>query len=74
MHEPGFDDDQPDYPMNICKGRNCESGDINLRYDAYGIPTGNYCNSCYENNYPYRKDKYPTIETHGYGERLDDDY
>jgi hypothetical protein len=43
-----------------------------LRYDWYGIPTGNFCDDCYENNYPYRKDRYETIEHDGYGERLDD--
>ena len=57
-----------------CKGNDCESEDAQLRHDAYGIPTGHYCESCYENNYPYRKDRYPTIEHHGYGERLSEDY
>ena len=33
------------------------------------------CHECYESDkYPYRKDAYPTIETHGYGERLTEDY
>jgi hypothetical protein len=42
-------------------------GDI--RYDAYGIPTGYYCDKCYhDGNYPYRKDKYEYWE---HGERLD---
>ena len=45
------------------------------RSDAYGISTGYWCDSCYNSSkYPYRKDKYPTIENHGYGERLDDNY
>jgi hypothetical protein len=34
---------------------------------------GKQCD-CYENNYPYRKDRYPTEEYDGYGERLGDDY
>ena len=25
---------------------------------AYGIYTGLYCDDCYKNNYPYRKDRY----------------
>jgi len=42
-------------------------GDI--RYDAYGIPTGYFCDGCYESKaYPYRKDRYEYWE---YGERLD---
>jgi hypothetical protein len=43
-------------------------------YDAHGITTGYWCDDCYENNYPYRKDFYPTMETHGFGDRLEDDY
>jgi hypothetical protein len=44
-------------------------------FDAYGITTGHWCPTCYDSSaYPYRKDRYPTIEHHGYGERLDDDY
>lgn len=42
------------------------------RYDAYGISTGYWCESCYNSNYPYRKDRYETIEHHGYGERLNE--
>jgi len=43
-----------------------------MRHDAYGIPTGNFCEDCYEKGkYPYRKDKY---DYEAYGERLDDDY
>ena len=45
-----------------------------VRSDAHGIYTGIYCNDCYENNYPYRKDRYPTQETHGEGDYLEDDY
>ena len=28
------------------------------RADAYGIYTGLYCDKCYKDNYPYRKDRY----------------
>lgn len=43
-----------------------------VRKDAYGIYTGVYCDDCYQNNYPYRKDMYfdPTYA----GERLEPDY
>lgn len=42
-----------------------------IRYDAYGIYTGVYCDNCYEHNYPFRKDEYFDA---GYaGERLDED-
>jgi len=57
----------------ICRGNKCESEEVYERHDWYGITTGFYCDKCYENNYPYRKDRYPTIEHDGYGERLDDD-
>ena len=57
-----------------CRG--CDTTDeeacVSLCLDAYGIPTGFYCSDCYENNYPYRKDRY-----HDYldaGEYLEDDY
>lgn len=57
-----------------CRG--CDTTDeeafVELRQDAYGIPTGYYCDHCYENSYPYRKDRY-----HDYldaGEYLEDDY
>lgn len=52
-----------------CRG--CREEEGYLRHDWYGIPTGNYCDSCYENNYPYRKERYATQEYDGYGERLD---
>jgi len=69
-----------------CRGRDCEKttelgGGFSraevlkyhewARHDAYGIFTGHYCDDCYENNYPYKKDRY---DYEGYGERLDDDY
>ena len=28
------------------------------RNDAYGIYTGLYCDKCYKDNYPYRRDRY----------------
>ncbi len=51
-----------------CKG--CNAPDAHERCDAYGIFTGYYCDDCYENNYPYRKDRYPTMENDGYCEYL----
>lgn len=82
--------DQDDYMNFVhCKGRDCEkqskieggfSRSESLKYhewtreDAHGIYTGHYCDDCYENNYPYRKDKYPTMEDNGYGEYLESDY
>ncbi len=42
------------------------------RSDAYGLSTGHYCDECYENNYPYRRDRYYDPEL--CGERMDDDY
>jgi len=53
------------------KCRGCGSIHISERFDAYGIPTGYWCDDCYENNYPYKKNRY---DYEGYGERLDDDY
>lgn len=66
-----------DYPDELttgtpCRGKGCESRDTEQRYDHYGIPTGYYCNDCYENNYPYRKDAY--FDPAFAGERMDDDY
>lgn len=60
--------------IDPCRGKGCSDKHAQPRCDAHGIPTGSYCDKCYDTNYPYRKDKYPTIETHGYGERLEDDY
>lgn len=57
-----------------CKGCGEYKDDVQERSDAYGIFTGHYCENCYENHYPYRKDRYETIEFHGEGERLEDDY
>lgn len=61
-----------------CKGNNCqntnedETAYVELRSDNYGIPTGYYCEDCYENNYPYRKDDY--YDYMNAGEYLNDDY
>ena len=45
------------------------------RSDHFGIYTGIYCTECYNSNdstrYPYKKDRYETIEYDGYGERLE---
>ena len=35
-----------------------EEAYVELRQDAYGYATGHYCDDCYENTYPYRKDRY----------------
>jgi len=41
------------------------------RVDAYGIYTGLYCDKCYKDNYPYRRDRY---HDESYcGERLEPD-
>jgi len=70
----GYDDtplqivEGTDYIKNKCR---CGSIHTSPRYDAYGIATGNWCNDCYENDYPYRKDRY---DYKAYGERLDDEY
>ena len=41
-----------------CKGNNCDSTETQERFDFHGIHTGWYCNNCYDNNYPYRKEDY----------------
>jgi hypothetical protein len=54
---------------NISKKECIGDGIGDICYDAYGIPTGYYCDKCYQDgNYPYRKDRYEYWE---YGERLD---
>jgi len=40
------------------------------RFDSYGIYTGQYCDCCYERNYPYRKDDY--FDPSYAGESLED--
>ena len=59
------------FRIHTCKG--CEEDFAEERNDAYGIFTGYWCDSCYESDkYPYRKDRYPTIEYDGWGECLGD--
>ena len=61
-----------------CRGKNCsnttetEEAYVELRSDSYGIPTGYYCEDCYETNYPYRKDNY--YDWANAGEYLESDY
>jgi len=61
-----------------CRGEGCqkttldEKANVELRHDAYGLPTRYYCDDCYENNYPYRKDSY--YDYLNAGEYMDDDY
>ena len=50
--------DEWTYPAPTCAGAGCDSEDIEMRYDAYGLATRSYCDQCYESNYPYRKDAY----------------
>jgi hypothetical protein len=73
-YESWEDGDYHIYKQHTCRGDGCESVVTRERHDAYGITTGHYCDKCYKSNYPYRKDRYPTQEHHGYGERLDEDY
>ena len=61
-----------------CRGENCsnttetEGAYVELRSDSYGIPTGYYCEDCYETNYPYRRDNY--YDWANAGEYLESDY
>ena len=58
----------------VTQCKNC-GRDADERYDFYGISTGHWCEECYESKeYPYRKDRYATIEHDGYGERLDNNF
>ena len=58
---------------NPCVG--CKTAHGHRRLDYYGIFTGNWCELCYMDSeiYPFRKDRYPTMEHDGYGERLGSD-
>lgn len=58
--------------IRVIPCRGCDSTDVDERYDYYGISTGYWCDDCYENNYPYKKERYATEEYDGYGERLND--
>lgn len=42
----------------ICRGCNKRKEDTEERYDAYNLSTGYWCDDCYKNHYPYRKDNY----------------
>lgn len=53
------------------KCRKCEAEGYE-RYDFYGYSTGHWCDDCFENNYPYRRDAY--YDYFEAGEYLDDDY
>ena len=69
---PKCEEDSGYYKVYHCRG--CEKSHAQERSDYYGITTGYWCEECYDSNkYPYKKDRYPTIEHDGYGERLDDD-
>ena len=59
-----------DHINDKCRG--CETIYTQERHDHYGNSTGYYCDECYENNYPYRKDAY--FDPDFAGERMDDDY
>jgi hypothetical protein len=54
-----------------CRGCKTMNG-VDMRYDAYNIETGHWCDTCYESSkYPYKKERYDYA---AFGERLDDDY
>ena len=64
-----------------CKGENCQKKSemtrpityhMWARNDSYGIYTGLFCDNCYDNNYPYKKDRY--FDESYCGERLEEDY
>ena len=51
----------------VCQGEDCKKESTRIRpinyhewarVDHYGLYTGIYCDDCYDNNYPYRKDDY----------------
>jgi hypothetical protein len=69
---PECDKDSGYYKVYHCRG--CKEPHAQECHDYYGITTGYWCDSCYNSDkYPYKKDRYPTIEHDGYGERLDDE-
>lgn len=64
-----------------CQGSDCEKESEFMRplkyhewarNDFYGMYTGLYCDDCYKNNYPYRKDDY--FDPAYAGERLEPEY
>jgi len=62
------------YGVHTCRGESCSSVETSEYKDWYGITTGHWCDTCYETNYIFKKDRYPTMEYDGYGERLEEDY
>jgi len=75
IEDNGSFDTHKIYKVIPCRG--CETTNIDVieeRHDYYGISTGNWCDDCYENNYPYKKERYATEEYDGYGERLTNEY
>lgn len=53
-----------DYIREKCRG--CNDVTYSDRYDHYGIPTGYWCDKCYDSNkYPYRKDAYDPYNDYG---------
>lgn len=76
-HKEPWEDQYDHLPDHYCKGRDCQKDTSNddtveERHDAYGMSTGYYCDECYKNNYPYRKDSY--FDQSYAGERMEDDY
>jgi hypothetical protein len=64
-----------DIPCRGCEQSERDNEDkcVALRYDFHGIPTGYWCEECYDSDkYPYRKDNY--YDYLNAGEYLDDDY
>lgn len=45
--------------------RACGKDNTLERHDHYGITTGHWCEDCYENDYPYRKDEYDPYNLEG---------
>ena len=61
--------------IHSCRACGEDKDDVQERSDFYGIFTGHYCEDCYENDYPYKKERYATMEHDGHGEYLgNDDY
>ena len=54
------------------KCRECDTIYCTERHDHYGNSTGYWCEDCYENHYPYRKDAY--FDPSYAGERMEEDY
>ena len=68
--EEEYNDEYYDDDQIYCR---CGNNDAKIRLDAYGIPTGHWCDKCYysdNGNYPYRRDRYDYI---GMGERLEEE-